>query len=445
MSSKSFQNASKLNGIVSVLQFGAVGDGVTDDTTALIAFFNSAIANAGIQHVLFKNTYAVSAVMPTINVSNVWISGAGSEIHDTGELMTGTVIKWIGASNPSGSIIKISSISGASNTKISNVKFTGIGINCNNGIANYGMRLSSVWNCDIDVAIANAGSIGLDCNSVNALGEATSTQRCRIKLQSRQIEAASGFGMVCSGNYSGGVATGNFSMNEVWIDAVHKNIQALYLIDSDNNDWVFFRAYKVDGGTASESVSCLGGPIDNSRVRSERFWQFTSNLPLHAYGTPAYVYPATSINIYNLDSENGTPAPIIETGASVFWKKDSTTLPDTPWKEYTPTLTAASGTLTTAVAYGSYIRRGNVVYIKISISITTNGTASGSVNFTLPINGVGTIGSMMVGKERAVTGNVVVGHIDGGGSTSCALQTYNGGYPGGNGYSIAVSGFYEVT
>ena len=37
MSSKSFQNADKLNGIVSVLQFGAVGDGVTDCTTQINA------------------------------------------------------------------------------------------------------------------------------------------------------------------------------------------------------------------------------------------------------------------------------------------------------------------------------------------------------------------------------------------------------------------------
>ena len=41
MSSKSFQNASKLNGIVSVLQFGAVGDGVTDDTAAIQAALNT--------------------------------------------------------------------------------------------------------------------------------------------------------------------------------------------------------------------------------------------------------------------------------------------------------------------------------------------------------------------------------------------------------------------
>lgn len=37
MSSKSFKNASNLNGVVTVLQFGAVGDGVTDDTAAIQA------------------------------------------------------------------------------------------------------------------------------------------------------------------------------------------------------------------------------------------------------------------------------------------------------------------------------------------------------------------------------------------------------------------------
>lgn len=57
MSSKSFQNASKLNGIVSVLQFGAVGDGVTDDTAAIQAALNS---GNGIKY-LPEGVYKVSS------------------------------------------------------------------------------------------------------------------------------------------------------------------------------------------------------------------------------------------------------------------------------------------------------------------------------------------------------------------------------------------------
>jgi hypothetical protein len=47
MSSKSFQNASKLNGIVSVLEFGAVGDGVTNDQPAIQAAIDSLGAAGG--------------------------------------------------------------------------------------------------------------------------------------------------------------------------------------------------------------------------------------------------------------------------------------------------------------------------------------------------------------------------------------------------------------
>ena len=58
MSSKAFQNADKLNGIVSVLQFGAVGDGVTDDTTAVLAALQSGfpVDGGGL-------TYAVSGTV----------------------------------------------------------------------------------------------------------------------------------------------------------------------------------------------------------------------------------------------------------------------------------------------------------------------------------------------------------------------------------------------
>jgi hypothetical protein len=219
----------------------------------------------------------------------------------------------------------------------------------------------------------------------------------------------------------------------------------VYLSNADNNDWYFVRTYKVPSGTAGEAISCLGGPTAGERVRAERFWELTANLPLRAYGTGTYAVAAGSINIYNLDVENGTPNPIVETGATVFWKKDETALPDTPWQTYTPTLSASSGTLTTATGTGLYRRRGNIVYLKMDINITTNGTAAGELRFSLPIATTGTYGNTFHGKERGLTGKAVVGFANGGGATVCGLQFYDGAYPGANGSVINVSGFYEVT
>ncbi len=61
MSSKAFQNADKLNGIVSVLEFGARGDGVTDDTAAIQAALSAASALGGAAVLLPAGTYLVSS------------------------------------------------------------------------------------------------------------------------------------------------------------------------------------------------------------------------------------------------------------------------------------------------------------------------------------------------------------------------------------------------
>lgn len=422
----------------SIRDFGAVGDGVTDDTAALTAFFNHANANPGVYHLLDAVTYAISSPLPPITVSSTRILGAGATIHDVGPLFTGTVIKWVGAPSTD-TIIRIESTPGPSSQRVSDVQFSGIGLDCNSGAIDYGIVLSSVWDSDIDVAIANAGFTGFACNVVAPLGVDAVVQRNRIRLLSRQIEAPNAFCFTAGGN-----ATSNFSKNEVWIDCVHSNLQAIYLSNSDNNDWYFSRTFKVPSGTAAESISCLGGPNLNERVRAERFWHLSSNLPLRAYGTDSYPAPASSINIYNLDVENGTPNPIVGVGATVFWKKDVTALDDTPWQTYTPTVSAASGTLGTHTAEGWYIRRGNRVEIKIQIAIATNSTAAGSLNVSIPITAVGFIGSMLCGRER-ITNKAVTAFVDGGGATAANIVFYDGTYPGGNGYVLTFSGFYEVT
>jgi len=77
MSSKAFQNADKLNGIVSVFQFGAVGDGVTDDTAAIQAAINYAQSNGGATVELPEGTYKTTSVLTIVSpVSLVGERGA---------------------------------------------------------------------------------------------------------------------------------------------------------------------------------------------------------------------------------------------------------------------------------------------------------------------------------------------------------------------------------
>lgn len=438
----------KLRQYVNISDFGAAGDGVTDDTTPMLNFFNSAINNPGVPHRLNKATYCISQIMPTIDASNVIIEGEGAEIHDAGgSVLTGTIIKWIAPGSTAAAMITISSVSNASGARVANVQFTGIGLECNSGAIDYGIKLISIRDSQIDVAVVNARSIGMSIEVVASLGEAKDVQQCQIKLKARQIEAPNGFCLVCNGD-----STANTSMNEFWVDAQIKNIQGIYLINTDNNDWNFIRLFRAAGGTATEGVSCLGGSTVGERCRGERFWYYTSTVPIHVYGTsstppsPSYAYGSVGHSLFCLDTENGTPAPIVETGGSINWRKDTSAMSDNPWISYTPTITASSGTITTITNIAaSYIRRGVIVYIKIQFDITNNGTGSGDLLVTVPIAQVGGAGAIFCGAERQATQKMLRGFLDGGGTSIMTIKDYSGAYPVSSvPATITMTGFYQV-
>lgn len=433
----------KLAQSVSVSDFGAIGNGIADDTAALTAFFNSANANPGVRHFFNDAVYRVTGTLPTITASNVWIEGAGAEIHDTGELISGTVIKWGGASGTAGPLVRISAVSGAGNQRISSVNFTGIGIDCNSGAIDYGMEILSARQCNIDVAIANAGFTGLNLGVVATLGEGRDLQRCNIKLQARQLEAPTAFCMVL-----GGDASANVSMNTFWVDAQIANLQAIYCVNSDNNIWDFVRIYKIPSGTASEGVSLLGGNTSNQLARAEKFNFYSANVDIHVYGTtssPPFTYPSIGNNVY-IDKENGTPSPTIDGGAEIGVIFNTTELPENAWVDFTPVVTANTGTITTYSAEARYIKRGNLLTISANITITTNGTGAGYLNVTLPAatpSEMALGGTCLNGRERSILNASVAAYIDGG-TNIAQVTTYDGLYPGGNGAAISFSGSYEI-
>lgn len=110
------------------------------------------------------------------------------------------------------------------------------------------------------------------------------------------------------------------------------------------------------------------------------------------------------------------------------------------WTSYSPTLSVQSGSLTSATATGKYIRVGKTVFFTISIEITTNGTAAGSLGATLPTtpntNGAGS------GRENGVSGKMLQVQVVSA-SNVANVFNYDNTYPGVSGASITVSGVYE--
>jgi hypothetical protein len=110
---------------------------------------------------------------------------------------------------------------------------------------------------------------------------------------------------------------------------------------------------------------------------------------------------------------------------------------------YTPTLTAFSGTFTTATITGYYTRIGRSITLQITISIVVNGTAAGDTRLTLPFTSSASTGSTGIVKEYAVAGtpgtllippSSVLGYI----------SNFAGNYLGGNGYLIVGTVTYQI-
>jgi hypothetical protein len=110
----------------------------------------------------------------------------------------------------------------------------------------------------------------------------------------------------------------------------------------------------------------------------------------------------------------------------------------TAWTSYTPTVTAGTGSFTTVSAVGAWIRIGRLCVVRQSITITTNGTAGGNIQATLPFNSSNDVG---VFREGAATGNC--GVVQGNGA-SAVYRTFTNGYPGGSGYTLLGTLSYEV-
>jgi hypothetical protein len=113
------------------------------------------------------------------------------------------------------------------------------------------------------------------------------------------------------------------------------------------------------------------------------------------------------------------------------------------WTSYTPTVTAGSGTFTTASASGQYQVIGKTCIASVTVDITTVGTATGFVGATLPFTSAARIQISGYGMEVNATGNMLKGYIPTS-STQLQITTFNNSSPIGAGYSLILTIVYEI-
>ncbi len=310
---------SKLRDVVSVKDFGAVGDGVTDDTAAIQAAIDGLATNGGTL-LLPPGTYKISSTL-TITESNILLLGFGGDAnHNVGlqGAKAATELLWVGLS--SGTMVKFESPAGASNQKKYGGGVKGIYFGAND-VAGVGIKILS-WSSAIfeDLHFSNPKSWGIDIDCTSSLGEARDTQYCRFsRCSSRHGETTGQTGGLLRLDSSNAGANPSLNYFEL-LDCYYVNGNAYELGDSDNNIFVRCRAFRASG--TGNGIVCKGSNASAGQAaRANMFLAFTgtSATSIICRGTSSFTYPSIDNSFYWLDSDNATPAPTIETAATAYY------------------------------------------------------------------------------------------------------------------------------
>lgn len=111
------------------------------------------------------------------------------------------------------------------------------------------------------------------------------------------------------------------------------------------------------------------------------------------------------------------------------------------WAAWTPTVTAESGTFTSASGSGRYQQIGKTILWSASLTITTAGTGAGGVKFTLPVAAHASAAHIGSGRESAVTGVTIWVIMNG---VNGFIYRYDNASIIGSGRTIVASGSYEA-
>lgn len=374
--------------VMSVKIFGAVGNGVADDTVACQAAITY-MANQNGGTVWFSaGTFLISSTL-SITANAIILSGIDEGgFHDTGTFVTGaSILKWGGAGG--GTMLNITAQGGTQ--RLLGNGCTGIYFSPGAGCAN-GINLASVCSGRYDVAGDNFSTAFVTVGFATGLSEGADSQHNVISVAYSGFTAA-GSALVLTGN-----TTANASFNIFpTVTAEYKNGNTIVLVNADNNLFENVHLFRGAGGSGI-GVVLQAGATSVQTARNNLFLMCSPGVGgLYAEGTEIAASESSQNQILFYDQTNSVPAPTIGTGDTniLFWAGSAA-----PPGLRTQTLglpahrTDASGVITQQGKTGSITSGGGTAVITLSpafpsavLSLSLCPITTGAGQFTAVING----------------------------------------------------------
>jgi hypothetical protein len=321
---------SKMRDIVSVKDFGAVGDGVTDDTAAIQAAITFVRQNGG-GTVFFSNgTFKISSTI-VVGYSDVKLQGEGKgDFHYTGTSpVAATRILWAGSST--GQMVNFQP---AGTQWISGCGINGIFLDGGSGVE----RLVTVYSNIAGNFIVHGQNFSVSAVLFGVVtlapGETADCQENYCEIRANAVGSIS----INAGLLQlTGVTAANSSFNRFgFIDGNYQNGTAIQLYNCDNNLFDQIRLYRQPGATGTGIVLNAGNL--NEEARQNLFINCSPGEGgLTANGTASGASASKENYILYYDTRNGAPLPVYGTGATLWYNTTDNKFPASSMKDSSAT------------------------------------------------------------------------------------------------------------
>lgn len=374
----------KLSEYISAADFGAVGDGVTNDAAAINAAIAEAGARGGGVVMLEAKTYSIGSPLD-IKYPRVILQGAGTDAqHDGGPFTTRTTI----VATFAGTMVRIRTPYAAEMGGVAQQKYWGAGckglvLNCNL-IATRAMVVDSVSGVDIDVF--GQGCVGAALHEVKCgvtgtdLAEAADVQMSRMVFRGRQTDSVAERSchlLRLSGSTNANVSINRGPLHGISVYGQHWDGHGIDAVAADNND-IFVGVFRAGGSGKllyGKGITATGeGFYANNVV----FGSGAGGFFAEGTDTAGVITPVHN-TIGMLDQANGTPAPTAGTGSRWDVKDSRGTLVGAATGAITLADTAANAVAQRALMGAETVR---IYSGSDAHTVFTDGTRSWSIAIT---------------------------------------------------------------